>query len=198
MSTTVNIPARAFAAALKCAAKNDVRYYLNGVYLDFPKGRIVATNGHIMFVGQIETATLPPVIVPRELVEGALRSLTKRARETFDIAISIDGDAITLTTAGNSFSGNRIDGRFPEYERVVPLKVSGELAQFDADLVATCADALRMYTQEPSPAWEIQHNGDSASLMTGRGCLCVVMPCRTGGVADTDWYHQPVKLQAVA
>jgi len=202
MSTSINIPARAFAAALKCASKSDVRYYLNGVYLDFPKGRIVATTGHFMFVGQIERADVPAVIVPRELVESALRSLTKKGRETFDIAVEIDtraATAITLTSGGNSFTGQAIDGRFPEYERVVPLEVSGEIAQFDADLVATCADALRTYTaQYTHIAWEIQHNGDDGSLMTGQGCLCVVMPCRTGGTADTDWYFQPVKLQAVA
>ena len=73
--TTLNIPARSFAAALKCAAKNDVRFYLNGVYLDLPKGRIVGTNGHVMFVGKIEAATLPAVIVPRDLIESALKSL---------------------------------------------------------------------------------------------------------------------------
>jgi len=206
MSTSVNIPARAFAAALKCASKCDVRYYLNGVYLDFPKGRIVATTGHFMFVGQIERADVPAVIVPRELVEGALRSLTKRAREDQTIAVTIDtqdrdGNVpfLTLDTGKGSFSACAVDGRFPDYERVVPLEVSGEIAQFDADLVATCADALRTYTaQYTHIAWEIQHNGDDGSLMTGQGCLCVVMPCRTGGVADMDWYHQPVKLQAVA
>jgi len=210
MSATVNIPARAFAAAIKCASKQDVRYYLNGVYLDFPKGRIVATNGHIMFIGQIESAALSPVIVSRETVELALKSMTKRARDDNDVEVIIDGAAIEIVTSGTvnqsgvrvgatSFKATAIDGRFPDYEQVVVREVSGTTAQFDADLVATCADALRTYTaQYTHIAWQIQHNGDSASLMTGTNCLCVVMPCRTGRDADTDWYFGPTPAVAAA
>jgi len=205
MSTSVNIPARAFAAALKCASKSDVRYYLNGVYLDFPKGRIVATNGHIMFVGQIERVDVPAVIVPRELVESALRSLTKKARETFDIAVTIkvypeaeSGTEITLATGGGSFVGQAIYGKFPDYERVVPLKVSGELAQFDPAILLDCVDALRIYTGAYRNAANVQHNGNSAALLTAVNCLCVAMPWRADNNVDTDWYQKPVKLQAVA
>ena len=204
MSATVNIQARAFAAALKCASKQDVRYYLNGAYLDFPKGRIVSTTGHVMFIGKIEAATLPPVIVPRDLIESALRSLTKKARESDQtIAVTITTEAataVTLDTGKGSFTGQAIDGRFPEYERVVPLTPSGEIGQYDADYIATCADALRAYTGEYRlRAWIVQHNGESsAALMTGRDCLCVVMPVRAGDSADTEWYQSPVKLAAAA
>ena len=208
MSATVNIQARAFAAALKCASKQDVRYYLNGAYLDFPKGRIVSTTGHIMFIGKIEAATLPPVIVPRDLIESALRSLTKKARESEQtIAVTIkqypeaeSGTTVTLDTGKGSFTEQAIDGRFPDYERVVPLVPSGEIGQYDADYIATCADALRAYTGDyRMRAWIIQHNGESsAALMPGADCLCVVMPVRAGDSADTDWYQSPVKLAAAA
>ena len=206
MSATVNIPARAFAAAIKCAPKSDVRFYLNGVYLDFPKGRMVATTGHAMFIGQIESAELPPVIVPRELVESALRSMTKKARESDQtIAVTIKvypeaeaGTEITLDTGRGAFTGQAIDGRFPEYERVVPLKLSGELAQFDPAILLDCVDALRIYTGAYRNAANVQHNGNSAALLTAVNCLCVAMPWRADNNVDTDWYQKPVKLQAVA
>jgi hypothetical protein len=43
------LPSQTLAAARLCQAKNDVRYYLNGVYINH--NTIVSTNGHVMFVG---------------------------------------------------------------------------------------------------------------------------------------------------
>jgi DNA polymerase III sliding clamp (beta) subunit (PCNA family) len=40
------LPVSYLAAALKSAATKDVRHYINGIYLDFPAGRIISTDGH--------------------------------------------------------------------------------------------------------------------------------------------------------
>lgn len=44
------IPATTIRAALCCASKGDVRYYLNAVLLEPAKGRAVSTDGHMMFI----------------------------------------------------------------------------------------------------------------------------------------------------
>jgi DNA polymerase III sliding clamp (beta) subunit (PCNA family) len=50
--STINLSLSQLRAALLIAAKQDVRYYLNGVYVecDSIRTRVVATNGHMMYV----------------------------------------------------------------------------------------------------------------------------------------------------
>lgn len=43
------LPSQTLSAARLCQAKNDVRFYLSGVYINH--NSIVSTNGHVMFVG---------------------------------------------------------------------------------------------------------------------------------------------------
>ena len=50
---TINVPAQAIRAAQSCAAKQDVRYYLNGVYLS-KSGQVVGTNGHTLYVADCD------------------------------------------------------------------------------------------------------------------------------------------------
>lgn len=52
----VLLPAKVLSAARLCEGKGDVRYYLNGVYID--KNRIAATNGHVLFCCSYSSHTL--------------------------------------------------------------------------------------------------------------------------------------------
>lgn len=203
--TTVNIPARSFAAALKCAAKCDVRFYLNSVYLDFPKGRIVATDGHKLFAAKIGEdqilSDMPAVIVPRELIESALKSLSKRDRDNTDIAITVGiGEVTTVELHARSgmFRAPAVEAKYPDYERIFPHKLSGEIAQYNPELLLACMSAMRLYTGSTTLLPQVQHNGDSAALITGADCLCIVMPFRADTIADAAWFTGPVQEVAIA
>ena len=80
-------------AVLQFAAKGDIRYYLNGVYLETgPLGaRLVATDGHIMGVlkieGEFEESS---IIIPRQ----ALDLIKAQARG--DSGITFEYDAGNL------------------------------------------------------------------------------------------------------
>lgn len=50
-------------------AENDIRYYLNGAYLDFATGALVTTNGHCMHL--VEDA-LPVVALPARTMQGVI------------------------------------------------------------------------------------------------------------------------------
>ena len=93
-------------------------------------------------------------------------------------------------TAGNGrFQAPAIDGKYPDYERVVPQKVSGEVAQYQPTLLLACDDAVRLYTLNRQVAViHVQHNGNSGALITATDCLCVVMPFRTDKPTDADWF----------
>jgi DNA polymerase-3 subunit beta len=103
-------------------AAQDVRYYLNGLLLlvDGKELRAVATDGHRLAYASVEIeAELPrqEMILPRKTVLELNRLLT-------------DSDAmlnITLTSSQVRFDfgsivlvSKLIDGKFPDYERVVP------------------------------------------------------------------------------
>lgn len=47
----IEICSEILKSAMLCKAKNDVRYYLNNLYIDHDE--IVATNGHICFKAPI-------------------------------------------------------------------------------------------------------------------------------------------------
>ena len=104
-----------------CMAQQDVRYYLNGLLLEFTRQtlRAVATDGHRLALGEIEQAATfeRQVIVPRKGVQEALRFLDS-GEATVEIMLS--PNHIRFVAAGLSFTSKLIDGRFPDYNKVIP------------------------------------------------------------------------------
>lgn len=104
-------------------AQQDVRYYLNGMLFEIARQRVrtVATDGHRLALSELQVATgfdeLTQVIVPRKAVL-ELQRLLDAGEETVTLRIGVgqievDLDAVRMTS-------KLIDGRFPDYERVVP------------------------------------------------------------------------------
>ncbi len=104
-------------------AQQDVRYYLNGLLFEFSDNliRVVATDGHRLALCDQETATgvpeLQQVIIPRKAVM-ELSRLLENSDET--VKIELGSNHIRLSTGQLSFITKLIDGRFPDYQRVVP------------------------------------------------------------------------------
>ena len=103
-------------------ANQDVRYYLNGMLFETegPVLRTVATDGHrlAMSARQIE-AQMPfkQVIVPRKGVIELLRLI-----EASDNPVTVQiGDNHLRAIIDNAvFTTKLVDGRFPDYKRVLP------------------------------------------------------------------------------
>ena len=110
-------------ALLLCAAKNDVRYYLNGVHFESSANGMIAaaTDGHRLLCINLPAENAPGIknLIPRALIEAAV----KTKAPTIDI--TIEGGNVTLASAGQSISGSITDGVFPDYRRVIPESVSG-------------------------------------------------------------------------
>jgi DNA polymerase-3 subunit beta len=110
-------------------AQQDVRYYLNGLLLETggPLLRAVATDGHRLALAEvnIDGADLPEqqVIVPRKGVLELQRLLTGEG----DLRIELGGNHVRIQLEGIRFTSKLIDGRFPEYERVIPQDTSNAL-----------------------------------------------------------------------
>jgi DNA polymerase-3 subunit beta len=104
-------------------AQQDVRYYLNGLLLEVRSGRVrtVATDGHRLALSERVDEGLAgrdvQVIVPRKAVM-ELGRLLERSDAMVDVEISTSH--IKLRMGETTFISKLIDGRFPDYERVIP------------------------------------------------------------------------------
>lgn len=104
-------------------AQQDVRYYLNGMLLEIKPGRIrtVATDGHRLAMCDMdfesETSVDIQVILPRKAVLELGRLLGDSDEP---VKLEVSSSHIRLTTRSASFTSKLIDGRFPDYERVLP------------------------------------------------------------------------------
>jgi DNA polymerase-3 subunit beta len=102
-------------------AQQDVRYYLNGMLLELaPKLiRTVATDGHRLAYCEsaltAETVTPQQVIVPRKGVLELQRLLGEG-----ELELAIGSNHIRAHIGHIRFTSKLIDGRFPEYSRVIP------------------------------------------------------------------------------
>jgi len=102
-------------------AQQDVRYYLNGMLLetDGKMLRTVATDGHRLALCEMDLpakAGSQQVIVPRKGVLELQRLLGSEG----DVSITIGTNHIRAQIADVRFTSKLIDGRFPEYSRVIP------------------------------------------------------------------------------
>lgn len=193
---TLSFPAATLRAAICCSANKDVRYYLNGVFLHSSKDRIMATDGHLLFVGHLERAVsgtdFPDIIVPREPIDLAMKSLGRKSIERTGIEFRQHEDGtFDLYTLAGTFPFTPVDARPVEYERVVPTKPNGEVAQFDPDLLAAAREALQWYTGKSRNFYGVlSHNGNGPALYTDAvtKALCVVMPFRSGDPDDLSWF----------
>jgi DNA polymerase-3 subunit beta len=104
-------------------AQQDVRYYLNGMLLEVSANilRAVATDGHRLAMCTMETgieqADKHQVIVPRKGILELARLLTE---QDGTVSIVLGQHHIRATTGEFTFTSKLVDGKFPDYERVLP------------------------------------------------------------------------------
>jgi DNA polymerase-3 subunit beta len=104
-------------------AQQDVRYYLNGMLLEVSSNqlRAVATDGHRLamcsMAAVIEQQEKHQVIVPRKGILELARLLTEQDGE---VSIVLGQHHVRATTSEFTFTSKLVDGKFPDYERVLP------------------------------------------------------------------------------
>lgn len=109
-------------------AQQDVRYYLNGMLLETGGKhlRAVATDGHRLALCEADVGGSldeQQVIVPRKGVLELQRLLGSDG----SVDLELGPNHVRIQLQGIRFTSKLIDGRFPEYERVIPQDSSNEL-----------------------------------------------------------------------
>ena len=126
-SSQITLPQKEFRALLEdtmfSMAQQDVRYYLNGLLLELDKNslRAVATDGHRLALKEIKVKTgieeAQQIIIPRKGVIELIRLLDG---EDENINVEVSQNHIRVSKDKVQFTSKLIDGKFPDYQRVIP------------------------------------------------------------------------------
>jgi len=198
---TLTVSLATLRAARTHTAEKDVRYYLQGVYLDTAAGKVVATDGHRLFAANARgvKSNYPAVIVPNETIDAALKQFTGeyargKSLGAVDVTVTVDESHLAIGTPTGSVTGKALDGRFPEWRRVVPKpedvgdQVPAVLnTQYLADACEALSIARNLSKKAASQhAIRIHMRGEFPTIVTDNtiGVLALVMPMRND--LDTD------------
>ena len=160
------------------AAKEDVRYYINGVMVR--NGELAATNGHMALMiksdgiksdGEyiIDNDTLKMLVTAHKGIKGDNRvEVINGMTVTGKIGVQI----------------TPVDGKFPDVNRVIPQETSGEIAHFNYEYLLTCQKANEEFLDRKSVYIKLQHNGQSGAKFESddendNKLIGAVMPIRT-------------------
>ncbi|EJG1086330.1 DNA polymerase III subunit beta [Vibrio parahaemolyticus] len=118
-------------------ANQDVRYYLNGMLfeIDGTTLRSVATDGHRMAVSQTQLGAdfaQKQIIVPRKGVQELVKLMDAPEQPA---VLQIGSSNVRAEVNNFIFTSKLVDGRFPDYRRVLPQHTN-------KTLIASC-DELR-------------------------------------------------------
>lgn len=143
----IEIPANDYNALLATAAKDDIRYYLDGIYFDIEAMCAVATDGHALLrapiIIQDDTDRIAPFILPRLATKPPAGGWAR---------IDTDWQTVTYVTAKMIqkavYQYAPIDGKYPDYLRVIPdpdtLQPAFKALSFNPDLISRTTAPLKI------------------------------------------------------
>ena len=148
----------------------ETRYYLNGIYFHTSETedgvvlRAVATDGHRLARAEVEAPEgavgMPGIIVPRKAVLELMRLFDAADG---DIEVALSENTIRLSIDGVVLTSKLIDGRFPDYERVIPLNNDKKL-EVDTQLFARAVDRVSIVSSDKGRAVKLSIAPDTVLL----------------------------------
>lgn len=211
MSTKITLAQSAIKAVSFAMAKNDIRYYLNGMCIQHngEETRIIATDGHRLHMVRVEHKdglVIDPIecIIPDTLVNTIIKAKAPKHDKLREVHITIDGDKVSAVLPdGTESIAKLIDGKFPDYTRVIPDSFNGQPAQYNCDYVSDIFAGHMAYHGVKTPLVGFSYNGDSCGGICYGGFCAIVMSLRAECVVsglDTmrSAMRKPEPAQAVA
>lgn len=196
------------------AGTKDIRYYLNGVFVVANKmqSRLVATDGHTCGIAKRDSRDendgAAQFIIPNDAVKQILAIKPVRGLNSDDVVITVPDDfaeninqelRATFHTSGVIFKA--IDGKFPDYQRIIPSELSGETGHFNAEYLYRCKKAALCFGKE---YFGFAMNGENCALASiNSEMIAVIMPVRKDAhpkcdVTDAAWAKEALpELPAV-
>ena len=106
-----------------CMAQQDTRYFLNGLLVELGDGqlRVVGTDGHRMAISESklerDIQDLKQIIIPRKGVHEFMRLLEDVSDP---VELQLNANHVRARTADFVFTSKLIDGKYPDYTKVIP------------------------------------------------------------------------------
>ncbi|MEL0071247.1 MAG: DNA polymerase III subunit beta [Rhodobiaceae bacterium] len=148
----------------------ETRYYLNGIYLHVLEDegqnllRAVATDGHrlarVQMNQPVGAEALPAIIVPRITVGDVQKFLVDAEGE---VSLQVSDTKINFAFDNIVLTSKLIDGKFPDYTRVIPTQNDKTLS-VDAKSFAQSVDRVSAISSEKSRAVKLNLETDSLGL----------------------------------
>lgn len=164
-------------------SNEETRYYLNGVYMHIAEEegikvlRSAATDGHrlarITLAVPAGAEEMPGIIIPKKTI-GELKKLLGENESEVKIAVS---DTKIKFIIGNAIVTSKlIDGKFPDYERVIP-HANDKILEISSKALAEAVDRVSTVSFEKARA---------IKLNVGAGKVVVSADSADGNTADEE------------
>lgn len=191
---TINVYRNKLKAAARFMAVQDIRYYLNGLLIESNpmQTRVIATDGHTLFASRDDAkgdnAGTFTGIMPADTVKAILawKAPYKSANDTPVVITTADDPAgeHRAAWAGNICVFRLIDGKFPDYARVVPTDVNGAPAFYQPEYLVRCSKAAIDMNTNKLGHFDFKQGGDGSGIAVfSSEAFAVIMPIRNT-VAD--------------
>lgn len=165
--------------ALMFQAKNDVRYYLNGICF-MPDGRVAATDGHRAFIANKHDNKITDNVIV-SVSKSPLKRYSYAVLDTKTKMVTYHDELDVMVGSGIC---ELIDGKFPDIDRVIPKQTApAEQIGFNAKYLADVEKLAKLF----SPKYEgvrFELNGNTSAAVanvsapTGETAKVIVMPMR--------------------
>lgn len=163
------------ASAYACA-RDDVRYFLNGVLLEVSAdgdARLVATDGHRLAhcpLGR-PLPTLAPDgdDAPRQLIvpQTSLAALLRVLEHAETVTLTVTSRALALTAGDAQLYTKLVDGRYPDWRRVIPdVATLPYSARLDSRALLDAAGRVRINSNNKYKGIRLQWDAEQVTLHT--------------------------------
>lgn len=172
-------------------AQQDVRYYLNGMSLETTSGEIrsVATDGHRLAMALITTDSKElsdkQVIIPRKGVLEISRLIEDSDNK---VKVQLGSNHIRIFSSSFIFTSKLVDGRFPDYNRVVPKTLDKKLVVHREVIKAAFSRAMILTNEK--------FKGIRLNLENGELKITATNPEQEHAeeVLETDYSGEPLEI----
>lgn len=163
----IKINVEILKAAMLYKSKNDIRYYLEGLYID--NDTIVAMNGHICFKAPIESDEQRII-----KFQGKLPTNFKECVITGDIAEFTDDKLNVVAKLGVE----TVDARYPDYNRLYNSDV-GKISEigFRGDYLQILGKTAKLLDEHQRCKFTFKNTIDGVKVKIGVADI-ILMPVR--------------------
>ncbi|MAV82204.1 MAG: DNA polymerase III subunit beta [Pelagibacteraceae bacterium] len=167
---TVDQIKRIFNKTKFAISAEETRYYLNGVYFHTVKSddknilKTVSTDGHRLAKNELEISSsvdIQGIIMPRKFIlqldkilgdfEGTVKIVSSETQ------VSFETDSFIIIS-------KLIDGKFPDYEKVIPVE-NDKLLEIETDPFFNAVDRVSTVNQDKTPTVKLVFENNCVKIM---------------------------------